>query len=743
MRIIERCMHLDSKNRIWMGNGGVCAIVLDLNSFKIPVKPPKMQLDWIEIDEQFVDYRQLKDGDKLDMEFSGVARFYNYPVNLELPYNKNHLTFHFSAIDWSAPHKLRYSYKMVGINNNWSPTTEEAIADYRNMPYGTFTFVVRAIGEAQKWSDPFEYTFTINPPWWRSWWAVIIYCLLAFFILIAIIRFRERNLKQRSLMLEQQVEEKTLEILEQRKEVDELKSRFYANISHEFRTPLTLLVGPLEDSLKVPNEDVLIKKGMLHIMLRNARRLQRLINQLLDISKLESGNLHLKLVKGNLSDFVKAISGSFHSLAESRHISYHVMIEEAPGDVCFDPDKTEKIIINLLSNAFKFTPEGESVNLKLYYKASLYDAGTLEANIEIRDTGKGIGADQLGRIFERFYQVSDSDMREFEGTGIGLALTREMADLLHGKIDVESKLGSGTTFRVSFPVSEKCFTGNEISSFHPGENPFSGINLSEKPVVFEQEKEAGRDKRKLILVVEDNADLRKYIRDQLGALFRIEEAENGKSGLEKTHKMLPDLVITDLMMPEMGGIEMCEKLKTHPATNHIPVIMLTAKAEKESKIKGLETGADDYIIKPFDSMELSVRARNLILQRERLWESFRSHYLLEDDGAENSVQFKNLRELISVIDRHIDDPGFNLKILGEELKLSRTQLFRKIHNITGSTPNEIIRMVRMKRAASLIRGGELNVTQVMYKIGLKNPSFFASSFKKYYGVNPSRFGRSE
>ena len=369
-RIIERCMYLDSKNRIWMGNAGVCLITLDMNNFRIPVDPPKMQLDWIEIDGQFVDYRQFKDSDELDMEFSGVARFYNYPVNLELPYNKNHLTFHFSAIDWSAPHKLRYSYKMVGINNNWSPTTEEAIADYRNMPYGTFTFVVRAIGEAQKWSDPFEYTFTINPPWWRSWWAVIIYCLLAFFILIAIIRFRERNLKQRALMLEQQVEEKTHQILEQRKEVDDLKSRFYANISHEFRTPLTLILGPLEDAFKKRTEKIELRRDHIGIMHRNARRLQQLINQLLDISKLETGKARLQVQEGNFNELFKRIVISFTSLAESKQIKYTHDLHAIPGNVYMDPDKVEKVLSNLLSNAFKFTSAGGEVHVMLRYDQS-------------------------------------------------------------------------------------------------------------------------------------------------------------------------------------------------------------------------------------------------------------------------------------------------------------------------------------------------------------------------------------
>ena len=664
--------------------------------------------------------------------------------NLALNHDQNFIGFRFTALDYRNTGETQFKYKLEGLDRNWISADERRLAEYPNLRPGRYQFRVIAANGNGVWNmDGASIDIWIKRPMWFTWWAFLIEFLILTLLIAAYIRFRERNLKREAIRLERQVDAKTHEILEQRKEVDELKSRFYANISHEFRTPLTLLVGPLEDSVKKPEEEVMMRKGILRTMLRNTRRLQRLINQLLDISKLESGKLELQLVKGNLSDFVKAISGSFHSLADSNNITYRIEVEEAPEDACFDPDKTEKIIVNLLSNAFKFTPPGESVSLKLYYQEPATDEGVLKAHIEIKDTGKGIEEKELGRIFERFYQVADSDTREVEGTGIGLALTREMAELMHGKIDVESNPGLGTTFRVSFPVSEQCFAGNVIGLFQPGDILAPEFDTHKEDQDLENEKKGGSDRRKLILVVEDNADLRKYIRDQLETLFRIEEARNGKSGLEKTQKMLPDLVITDLMMPEMGGAEMCEKLKTHPATNHIPVIMLTAKADRESKLKGLETGADDYIIKPFDSSELSVRARNLIHQRERLWVHFQGKYLLEDDVADSSLQFKKLRELVSVIDRHMDDPGFNLKQFGEELNISRTQLYRKIHHITGGTPNELIRMVRMKRAANLIRKGEMNITQVMYQVGMKNQSFFASSFRKYYGVNPSHFRRSE
>lgn len=569
---------------------------------------------------------------------------------------------------------------------------------------------------------------------------------LAAAALVLFIRYRERGLKQRAILLEKKVDEKTRQVLEQRKEVDELKSRFYANISHEFRNPLTLMIGPLEDSVKHGDDPVGLDKKILRIMLRNARRLQRLINQLLDISKLESGNMQLQLVRANLSDFVRTVSSSFFSLAESHHIEYLIRVSDPPGTTCFDADKLEKVITNLLSNAFKFTGDGERVEINLEYIDSADIPGKLVARLEVADTGKGIEEDKLQRIFERFYQASDSDTREVEGTGIGLALTREMVELMQGEIEVESELGSGTKFTVAVPVYEEYFSENEITELQPEGSTLSVVDTEpsdndteEEPVVSKTSVAPGMASERRILVVEDNTDLREYIRAQLEPEFEVAEATNGKKGLEKAQKLQPALVITDLMMPVMGGTELCENLKTHQATDHIPVIMLTAKADMESKLKGLETGADDYIIKPFDARELRMRVKNLIEQRNKLQARFREIFLLDEKPSESNAQFKMLRGIIEVINRHMDDPDFDIILLAKNLALSRSQLFRKVHDVAGITPKELIRMIKMKEAARLLRSGEMNVTQVMYQVGLKNASHFATTFRKFFGVNPREY----
>jgi signal transduction histidine kinase/CheY-like chemotaxis protein/AraC-like DNA-binding protein/ligand-binding sensor domain-containing protein len=689
--------------------------------------------------------------------------------SLTLPHDQNYLGFRFSALIHRNTDRIGYKYRLDGVDRDWVYTEKQYEANYLNLRPGHYTLRMMAVNGNNVWSDE-ETTLKINirHPFWFRWWAILTYSILGLLLVAVYIRFRERNLKQRALLLERTVDEKTSQILEQRKEVDEMKSRFYTNISHEFRTPLTLLIAPLEDSLKKKQEDEGISRKVRSIMLRNARRLQRLINQLLDISKLESGKMELQLVKANLSDLVRTVASSFLSLAESRGIQFAMNIDQETEASCFDADKMEKITTNLLSNAFKFCSADGTVSLGLEYSISDDGENRALAILSVEDTGKGMEKEQLERIFDRFYQVSDSDTREAEGTGIGLALTKELVDLMHGKIEVESKPGIGSLFRVSLPVSEEYFreqgvevmetsgSGNEKAGLLDFTGRKEGIEVgTEGDEVTGEDKETGedehdgkdkktkRDKKnqgEVILVVEDNPDLREYIVGQFRGQYRVIEAENGKKGMEKAIQQIPDLVITDLMMPVMGGMEFCRKLKEHPATNHIPVIMLTAKADKESRLEGLEAAADDYIIKPFDSELLLARARNLIHQRAELRKRFQNEWILgTDEKLSASPQYGMMREIVKVIDEHLDDPDFDLASMASRSNMSNRGLYRKIRAITGTTPHELIRIMRLKRAASLFRSGERNVAQVMYRVGMRNTSHFASSFRKYFGVNPGDY----
>jgi signal transduction histidine kinase/ligand-binding sensor domain-containing protein/DNA-binding response OmpR family regulator len=737
----DEAVLLDSRNRLWWGTNR-CLTMIDMNDFKLPSEVPSyMQLDRIEINGKFIDFRHPEEDINSKIQFSSVARFYNYPLNLKLPYKNNHLTFYYSAIDWSAPYKIKYSYRMDGLRANWSVPSEEAKAEYRNLPSGTFTFKVRAIGAAQKWSEPFEYTFTIYPPWWYSWWAFMIYgCLFILFML----QFRRSLLKRAKLKTAVEIEriekEKVLEL-------DQMKSRFFANISHEFRTPLTLILGPVEGLLKKKSKEIVVKSNELGIIHRNAKRLQQLINQLLDIAKLETGKVTLQVSAGNLTEHIRTIVLSYLSLAESKNIRYKYDLPDNPDKVYFDRDKLEKIVTNLISNAFKFTAHGGEVFVALkYIVAEAHDVAEF-VNISIRDSGKGIPTDQIEKIFDRFYQVGSSDTREHEGTGIGLSLTRELIDIYRGEIKVESEPGKGSMFTVVLPVSREHFKSDEIvetvqdkseSIKYQPEDIIEDISVAEE--INAEHASVKDSEHPVILIVEDNADLRKYISRNLKDEYQVLEAENGQNGLAVTINEIPDLVITDLMMPVMGGHELCKRIRQDQRTNHIPVIMLTAKADKESKLEGLSTGADDYLIKPFDADELNVRVKNLIVQRKKLREKFRKEFLMDPVATVMPpTEDEFLVRLLDCTRKHLEDSEFTVKQLGEELNLSHTQLYRKVLSLTDHTPIEYIRNYRLMTAARMFLEGHRNITSVLYTIGFNSPSYFTKSFRELFGISPSDY----
>jgi signal transduction histidine kinase/ligand-binding sensor domain-containing protein/DNA-binding response OmpR family regulator len=734
---------LDSKNHFWWRTNK-CLTIMDMNDFKLPMEAPSdMRLDRIEINGKFIDYRHPGNNFNDKVQFSGVEKFYNYPLNLKLPYKYNRLTFYYSAIDWSAPDKIKYSYRIDGLGDSWSEPSEETKADYRNLPSGKFTLKVCAIGAAQKWSEPFEYTFTVYPPWWYSWWAYVIYGSI--FILF-MLQFRRSLLKRAKLKTAVEIERIEKEKVQ---ELDQMKSRFFANISHEFRTPLTLILGPIEGLLKKKSKVIEVKSDELGIIHRNAKRLQQLINQLLDIAKLETGKVTLQVSKGNLTEQIRAIVLSFLSLAESRNIIYKYDLPDNPDLVYFDRDKLEKIVTNFISNAFKFTDTGGEVSVALKYIIASGQGIAEFVQISVRDSGKGIPPDQIEKIFDRFYQVASSDTREHEGTGIGLSLTKELTDIYRGEIKVESEPGKGSLFTVVLPVSREHFKPDEIVESIADKRKSIEI---QPEAIFASDSDSSEIKagqtigtdseRPVILIVEDNADLRNYISGNLNEQYRILEAENGKKGLDSAIESIPDLVISDLMMPEMDGMEMCDRLKKDTRTNHIPIIMLTAKADRESKLEGLEMGADDYIIKPFDAEELQVRVRNLIEQRKKLRERYRKEFLSDPAGHEiHPPEDEFLARLMDCMNKHLEDPEFSVKQLGDELHLSHTQLYRKVLSLTDHTPNEYIRNTRLKMAARMFLEGQTNITSVLYTVGYNSPSYFTQNFKELFGLNPSEYIR--
>lgn len=680
-------------------------------------------------------------------EKSLLKKLITYSDSIKLSHDQNNISFAFASLNYIESSRNEYKYMLEGLHDEWVFAGHRNRAEFTNLRPGEYIFRVLGSNNEGVWNEEgARLHIRILAPPWRTWWAYVIY---AFLLLLLIRWYRNyilgRTKLEAALEVEKIEKEKVLEL-------DQMRSQFIANVSHEFRTPLTLLVNPLEDSLRNKSEEPGLSRKVQRIMLGNARRLQRLINQLLDISKLESGEIKLHLIIASLSDFVRALAGSFLSLAESRNIRFEIKIDIEEEYSCFDQDKMEKIISNLLSNAFKFCSDGGVISMGLEYGPAAKDVKEGFALLTVADTGKGIEKEQLDKIFDRFYQVSESDTREVEGSGIGLALTKELVELMHGEIQVESMPGKGSIFKVSFPVARECFNQQELklmgSERHQTLDRTSrGYELSDISDYSDEkealEEEEGSDKnieKEVILVVEDNPELRSYICDKFREQYQLIEAGNGKEGMGKAIEHIPNLVITDLMMPHMGGVEMCRELKEHPATNHIPLIMLTAKADKRSRLEGLEAAADDYVSKPFDSEILVARARNLIIQRKELRKHFEKEMILSGNEYRTpNPKFRMLKDIIRTIEEHMGNPDFHLDSMTAHLNLSRSGIYRKVFAVTGSTPHELVRLMRMKRAASLLRDGEQNVNQVMYDVGMRNQSHFAKSFRRYYGINPGKY----
>ncbi len=666
-----------------------------------------------------------------------------------LPHSSSVFSLEFAALNYLHPEKNQYQYKLEGLETDWVLSGDRRFVSYTTLDPGTYTFRVRGSNNDGVWNEAgATLRIIITPPWWRTWWAYALDVLIAAALLYLAFRYflYQERLKN-ALDLERLESEKLHEI-------DSLKTRFFANISHEFRTPLTLILGPVEARLAavaaLPDDHP--DKRDLKLMHRSARRLLTLINQLLDLSKLEAGSLKLEPTEGNLLGFLKALVYSFSSLAESRHIILTFHSERTALPARFDRDKLEKVVTNLLANALKFTPEGGSVAVTV---STLATGGTAVTRtglapasqqqfvvITVADTGIGIPADRLGRVFDRFYQVDGSNTREHSGTGIGLALTQELVHLHGGTIHVQSEEGKGTQFTVRLPLHEVQGAGDAVLapddlSPEPVPQP-SGASVGPKtPGVPAIPLDMNAP---LLLIVEDNEEVRHYIHDVFAGEYRILEAQNGEEGLKKALEMVPNLVITDLMMPRMDGMELCRRLKTDERTSHIPVVLLTARASAESRVGGLETGADDYITKPFHVHELQLKVRNLVAGRQLLRERFAREVKLQPkDIAITSADEKFLRVAIETVEKHMADSDFSVEALESEMSMSKMQLYRKLKALTDQSPSEFIRTIRLKRAAALLGAKSGTITEIAYEVGFNNLSYFAKCFKEMYGVTPSEY----
>ena len=718
-------------------------IMFHPNSIKDDPTPPQVVISNVSLFN--------RPGEKL--EFDG---FISELDEIELSYNENDLHFDYIGLHFGEPEKNQYKYMLEGFDDDWIDAGIQRNATYTNLDAGEYVFRVTASNRDGVWNEEgASLKIILPPPFWATWWAYSFYLIVLGSILYGIRKYEMNRLNWKNQSRLDEVK------LQARDETDKMKSRFFANISHEFRTPLTLIFGPANDVLEKTKEPD--TKQSVGIIKRSADRLYGLVNQLLDLSKLEAGKMILETREQNIIPLLKGLVLSFISLAERKKITLEFNTIEENLNVFIDNDKLEKIVNNLLSNAFKFTPEGGKVVLSVSkpnpkspplegtFKEVLSPPGreikevgnkSDFIEISIRDTGMGIPKDRLDKIFDRFFQADGSQTREHEGTGIGLALTKELVDLHKGKIKLESKEGEGTTVRVLLPLGKEHLKPEEIVKKEiPEEKEVTTNDTKLIPEIGNRKEKTDIDllidtEKPLLLVVEDNIDVRKYIISHLESDYRIHEAFDGEDGLERALNYIPDLIISDVMMPKMDGFELCNKLKTDEKTSHIPVIMLTAKATSEDKIEGYETGADDYIMKPFDAAELKVRIRNLIETRRKLQEKFSSDdYVIPKELSAVDKTFLN--KVLKVINEHLSEEDFSIELLSKESAMSKEQIYKKLKALTGKSPSLFLRSIRLTRAKKMIKENKNTISEISYLVGFSSPAYFTKCFKEEFGNSPS------
>ncbi|MET3127777.1 signal transduction histidine kinase/ligand-binding sensor domain-containing protein/DNA-binding response OmpR family regulator [Arcicella rosea] len=674
---------------------------------------------------------------KPNQKDSPLKRHISETQAITLSHDNNDFSIGFASLNYSAPQNAQFAYILEGYDENWHHTSIDRNASYAKVPSGSYTFRVKSLDTNDK--TEVKLSITVLPPWWKTWWAYLLYLLISMALLWW---YRQLIIKQ--MRLESDLKLEHLELTKMQ-ELERLKSNFFAKISHEFRTPLTMILSPLKDMYHDTFEGN--PKNQYQLMIRNAERLLRLINQLLDLSKLDSGKMTLVTTKFNLIDFLKPIFLSFEPFAQKKGLTYVLDCSSEDIFVLADADKIEKIITNLLSNAFKFTESGSIVlSIKAVEQRKNEDLDLNQyVEITVSDSGIGIPQDNLSYIFDHFYQVVHNHHKN-EGTGIGLSLTKELVELHKGTISVESQISKGSTFKILLPLGVEQQATEIIAydrSNNYAANNFEPISMVDGTALTSVDNSSD-EQQPLILLVEDNDDMRNYLHIRLCKKYNVIEAVNGQEGLQLGLEKMPDLIISDILMPKMTGIEMCSSLKNNVQTSHIPIILLTAQTDSVNKIEGLETGADDYVAKPFDSNELEVRVKNLIKSRKMLAERFsqsRKLILEPTDITITPLDEIFMKKVLECIEANISDAEFRVEDLGKEVGMSRMPLYKKIKALTGQTAVEFVRNIRLKRAAQLLKQQQLNVSEVTYEVGFTDLQYFRTCFKKEFGVSPSEYAK--
>ncbi|MBN2350303.1 MAG: response regulator [Bacteroidales bacterium] len=648
-----------------------------------------------------------------------------YLDKIVLKHSQSSFTIEYAALSYFDPKKTQYAYILENFENRWNEVSSLRRATYTNLSPGRYIFKVKAANWDGTWNEnPRVLHITILPPWWRTIWAYIIYSIL-FLILGEITRriLTKYNHMRNDLRVERRV--------------NEIKLQFFTNISHEIRTPLTLILGPLEDMKAHEKLNASLKRS-IDIMDRNGKRMLRLVNQLLDFRKIQKNKMKLKVRKFEAIGFVKEVCENFNPMAIQKSIKFNFSSSIKEQDVWADPDKFDSVLFNILSNAFKFIKSNREINVNIEKENEDF------LKILVRDQGPGIPKDKLPVLFQRFTPLSGTDVN-YSGTGIGLALSNEIMKLHKGEIRVESELGAGSTFMVLLKLGNKHFSTEELQA---GETV---INTPRHEIVEEEDKNTSQHRetdengepekhKNSVLVVEDNEEITNYILEILDHQFEIITALNGKEGLIQVQKHHPDLILTDLMMPEMDGIEMTKQIKNNFETSHIPVIMLTAKSQIKDQIEGIESGAEAYILKPFNTNYLKAVVANILKQRDIIIKKFRDKKDVENSEFKITTRDEEfLKNIVSIIEENFSDPDFNVEKLIEKSYVGRTVLYNKIKGLTGLSPVEFIRQMRLKTAADLLVTSGYNVSEIAYMTGFNDIKYFSKCFKALFNTPPSEY----
>lgn len=697
-----------------------------------------------------------------------------YTKEIEIPFSESKdISIEFLALNYALPESNLYRYMLEGFDIEWKKTDyTQRLAVYNQLNPGNYTFIVSASNDGKNWSEQATLKITILPPWWETWWFI---SLLALSIVVFIYLLYKRRIKEykiRQQRLEKQVEDRTsklnqakievenknieLEVINHRleqqnieiqeisnqlKESNEIKTDFFTNISHELRTPLSIIKGLSESvSEKLEKKDAVKFREPMNIIQKNILLLIRQVNQLLNISLLEKGKLQPKISEHNLKFTLEEIAQTFSLVSEQYQVSFSTYISENVKTGYFDFDIIEQTIFNLLSNALKYTPNGGSIFFSAH---TIQNNGVNYANITVEDSGIGVKEEELDKIFDRFYHNDRKQFQRFESSGIGLAYCKEIITKHLGVIACKSEYEKGSTFKINFAISREAYPPEWITQNNL--KTVSSIDYIKELAVSKPNKmkvstELIQKKLPLLLVVEDNVDLCLYLSDLLSDNYRVELANNGKDGLYKARELQPDLIISDIMMPIMSGLELCREIKLDELTSHTPIMLLTARTSEHQQLEGFETGADDYVVKPFNADILNAKIKNLIEQQERLKKYYADTFDIDQPGEglpEDEKKF--LEKATKVVLDNIQNVEFDVDEFCSLMFMSRTNLFRKLKSVTGQSATSFTKTIRLKQAATYLKNPSYSVNEVASMVGFSDPNYFARCFKDLFNISPSNF----